>query len=238
MCRGRIVRTGMTHETDFTRAGHPGRVRLCRPCAGSTRKNRWARCSSPATARPRCRPRSRPRSKASAPPTSPARSTPRTRKTRSNTCRACWCASATSATTTTPCCRRAPPAPATARARPCTRTASCCRTTSATAPPSRRAGAWSRPSEIERVDVLYGPFSAAYGGNSVGAVVDYVTRMPRRFEAHAKIRRWRTSRSASTTRTTVSTASRAVCRWATGRGRGRGSSTSAATTAMGSRRPS
>jgi iron complex outermembrane receptor protein len=43
------------------------------------------------------------------------------------------------------------------------------------------------PEEIERVDVLYGPFSAAYGGNSVGAVVDYVTRMPARFEAHAKL---------------------------------------------------
>jgi iron complex outermembrane receptor protein len=42
------------------------------------------------------------------------------------------------------------------------------------------------PEEIERVDVLYGPFSAAYGGNSVGAVVDYVTRMPTRLEAHAK----------------------------------------------------
>jgi iron complex outermembrane receptor protein len=42
------------------------------------------------------------------------------------------------------------------------------------------------PEEIERVDVLYGPFSAAYGGNSVGAVVDYVTRMPSRFESHAK----------------------------------------------------
>ncbi len=42
------------------------------------------------------------------------------------------------------------------------------------------------PEEIERVDVLYGPFSAAYPGNSVGAVVDYVTRMPERFEAHAK----------------------------------------------------
>jgi iron complex outermembrane receptor protein len=42
------------------------------------------------------------------------------------------------------------------------------------------------PEEIERVDVLYGPFSAAYGGNSVGAVVDYVTRMPSHFEAHAK----------------------------------------------------
>jgi iron complex outermembrane receptor protein len=43
------------------------------------------------------------------------------------------------------------------------------------------------PEEIERVDVLYGPFSAAYSGNSVGAVVDYVTRMPEHFEAHAKL---------------------------------------------------
>ena len=40
------------------------------------------------------------------------------------------------------------------------------------------------PEEIERVDVMYGPFSAAYSGNSVGAVVDYVTRMPTQFEAH------------------------------------------------------
>lgn len=43
------------------------------------------------------------------------------------------------------------------------------------------------PEEIERVDVLYGPFSAAYPGNSAGAVVDYQTRLPRAFEAHAKI---------------------------------------------------
>src|SRR6186713_2375150 len=42
------------------------------------------------------------------------------------------------------------------------------------------------PEEIERVDVLYGPFSAAYSGNSVGAVVDYVTRMPEQFEAHMR----------------------------------------------------
>jgi iron complex outermembrane receptor protein len=42
------------------------------------------------------------------------------------------------------------------------------------------------PDEIERVDVLYGPFSAAYPGNSVGAVVDYVTRMPTKLEIHAK----------------------------------------------------
>jgi iron complex outermembrane receptor protein len=43
------------------------------------------------------------------------------------------------------------------------------------------------PEEIERVDVMYGPFSAAYPGNSVGAVVDYVTRMPASFEAHGKL---------------------------------------------------
>ncbi len=43
------------------------------------------------------------------------------------------------------------------------------------------------PEEIERVDVMYGPFSAAYPGNSVGAVVDYVTRMPTKFEAHGRL---------------------------------------------------
>ncbi|MFG6468632.1 TonB-dependent receptor [Roseateles sp. BYS87W] len=43
------------------------------------------------------------------------------------------------------------------------------------------------PEEIERVDVMYGPFSAAHPGNSVGAVVDYQTRMPSRFEAHAQL---------------------------------------------------
>lgn len=43
------------------------------------------------------------------------------------------------------------------------------------------------PEEIERVDVLYGPYSAAYSGNSAGAVVEYLTRMPTQFEAHAKV---------------------------------------------------
>lgn len=43
------------------------------------------------------------------------------------------------------------------------------------------------PEEIDRVDVLYGPFSAAYPGNSVGAVIDYVTRMPSRLEAHVRM---------------------------------------------------
>jgi iron complex outermembrane receptor protein len=34
------------------------------------------------------------------------------------------------------------------------------------------------PEEIQRVDVLYGPFSAAYPGNSIGAVVNFTTRLP------------------------------------------------------------
>ena len=42
------------------------------------------------------------------------------------------------------------------------------------------------PEEIERVSVLYGPFSAAYPGNSAGAVVDYITRMPDSFEGHVR----------------------------------------------------
>jgi iron complex outermembrane receptor protein len=43
------------------------------------------------------------------------------------------------------------------------------------------------PEEIARVDVLYGPFSAAYPGNSVGAVVDYITKMPTEFTANVRI---------------------------------------------------
>lgn len=42
------------------------------------------------------------------------------------------------------------------------------------------------PEEIERIDVMYGPFSAAYPGNSMGAVVEMTTRMPQKFEASAK----------------------------------------------------
>ena len=41
------------------------------------------------------------------------------------------------------------------------------------------------PEEIERIDVLYGPFSAAYSGNSIGTTVNIKTRMPSRFEARA-----------------------------------------------------
>jgi iron complex outermembrane recepter protein len=42
------------------------------------------------------------------------------------------------------------------------------------------------PEEIERIDVMYGPFSALYPGNSEGGVLNITTRMPNKFEAHAK----------------------------------------------------
>jgi iron complex outermembrane receptor protein len=42
------------------------------------------------------------------------------------------------------------------------------------------------PGAIDHIDVLYGPYSAAYAGNSYGAVVDITTRSPDRFEASAK----------------------------------------------------
>lgn len=43
------------------------------------------------------------------------------------------------------------------------------------------------PEEIDRVDVIYGPFSALYPGNSAGGVVQMTTHMPSKFEAHAKL---------------------------------------------------
>ncbi len=43
------------------------------------------------------------------------------------------------------------------------------------------------PEEIDRVDMIYGPFSALYPGNAMGGVVLMSTRMPTKFEAHASI---------------------------------------------------
>ncbi|MEI9888575.1 MAG: TonB-dependent receptor [Rhizomicrobium sp.] len=42
------------------------------------------------------------------------------------------------------------------------------------------------PEEVEQVDVLYGPFSAAYPGNSIGAVIEITTRVPDAFGMNAK----------------------------------------------------
>ena len=38
------------------------------------------------------------------------------------------------------------------------------------------------PAEIARVDMMYGPYSAAYAGNSMGAVMEITTRLPERLE--------------------------------------------------------
>ncbi|MDB5424645.1 MAG: putative TonB-dependent siderophore receptor, partial [Phenylobacterium sp.] len=43
------------------------------------------------------------------------------------------------------------------------------------------------PEEIDRIEVMYGPFSAAYAGNAIGAVVNITTRRPQSFEAQAKV---------------------------------------------------
>jgi len=40
------------------------------------------------------------------------------------------------------------------------------------------------PEEIERIDMIYGPYSALYPGNAIGSVIQIKTRMPDKFEAH------------------------------------------------------
>lgn len=46
---------------------------------------------------------------------------------------------------------------------------------------------WSvmQPEEIERIEVIYGPYSAEYSGNALGGVVILHSRMPEAFEQHA-----------------------------------------------------
>ena len=43
------------------------------------------------------------------------------------------------------------------------------------------------PQEIERIDVMYGPFAAEFPGNSYGAVTQITTRMPTHFEGSVDI---------------------------------------------------
>ncbi|WP_420800013.1 TonB-dependent receptor [Paraburkholderia tagetis] len=49
---------------------------------------------------------------------------------------------------------------------------------------------WSMvfPDQIQQVDVIYGPYSALYPGNSLGATVLITTRMPKKFEANADVK--------------------------------------------------
>ncbi|WP_293372588.1 TonB-dependent receptor [Nevskia sp.] len=48
---------------------------------------------------------------------------------------------------------------------------------------------WSMvlPEEIERVDVIYGPYSALYSGNAIGAAVLFTTRLPTEFQTSAGV---------------------------------------------------
>ena len=43
------------------------------------------------------------------------------------------------------------------------------------------------PEDIAQVDLRFGPFSAAYPGNSIGAVVEITTKAPRGFEASGRL---------------------------------------------------
>jgi iron complex outermembrane receptor protein len=43
------------------------------------------------------------------------------------------------------------------------------------------------PAEIQRVDFFFGPYSAAFPGNSIGTTVLMTTQMPKSFEVHAKV---------------------------------------------------
>jgi len=107
-------------------------------------------------------------------------------KMRSSISPACWFVNAISATTITPSCRAAHRARATAHVRWYADGILLSNLLGNGAGFTPRWGLVT-PEEIERVDVLYGPFSAAFPGNSAGAVVDYITRMPESFEAHAKV---------------------------------------------------
>ncbi len=81
------------------------------------------------------------------------------------------------------------------------------------------------PSEILRIDMMYGPFSAAYAGNSMGAVMEITTRMPEKFEGSVEqsqavqsFEQYGTSASYGTTQTTAHIGSRfgKLAFWASG----------------------
>jgi iron complex outermembrane receptor protein len=66
------------------------------------------------------------------------------------------------------------------------------------------------PAEIARIDMMYGPFSAAYAGNSMGAVMEITTRLPEKLEgsisqtqAMQKFDLYGTSRTYGTAQTTA-----------------------------------
>ncbi|NWN23004.1 TonB-dependent receptor plug domain-containing protein, partial [Escherichia coli] len=43
------------------------------------------------------------------------------------------------------------------------------------------------PGEVEQFDIVYGPYSARYPGNSMGGIVNITTRSPAKTEAFATV---------------------------------------------------
>lgn len=81
------------------------------------------------------------------------------------------------------------------------------------------------PAEITRIDMMYGPYSAAYAGNSMGAVMEITTRMPVKTEggieqtqAAQQFSLYGTQRTYPTTQTNAWIGTRAgrVSIWASG----------------------
>ncbi|HUQ83183.1 MAG TPA: Plug domain-containing protein, partial [Gemmatimonadaceae bacterium] len=81
------------------------------------------------------------------------------------------------------------------------------------------------PAEISRIDMMYGPFSAAYAGNSMGAVMEITTRLPEKLEgsigqtqAIQSFDLYGTKRSYSTSQTTGNIGTRfgKLALWASG----------------------
>jgi iron complex outermembrane receptor protein len=71
------------------------------------------------------------------------------------------------------------------------------------------------PAEVERIDMMMGPYSAAYAGNSMGAVMEITTRLPRKLEgqiqqtqALQKFDLYGTNRNFATTQTSASVGDR------------------------------
>jgi len=53
-------------------------------------------------------------------------------------------------------------------------------------PSTGRHAVHGRAHEVEAIDVVYGPYSAEYSGNSMGGVVNITTRMPRKRELYVE----------------------------------------------------
>ena len=150
-----------------------------RPQSG---RPRWPTASRPSSSAFNC-PTPCPASRAR---TSRKRSTSSTRKTRSNTRQVCFFASATTATTRR--CWQTRTWGVNSSARSLVYADDLLLTALIGNDNTIGAPRWGlvSPEEIDRIDVLYGPFAAEFPGNALGGVVQITTRMPEKLEITAK----------------------------------------------------